>query len=175
MTSGAAPLRDVPALPSLDWLAPAAGRSAVRLLAEIHGTVDLDRALVAVGRRAGGTATAPTTFDDDVIGARVVLVPGLQRRSTATPDWLAVAEPSREGRLAAWLARHGEGLAGWYLAADLRTDVLARRADAAGLAVIRSGAGPFGPGTLVVPARRRPLAADPFLIFVDDASVPSRP
>lgn len=48
--------------------------------------------------------------DDELLGARVLTAPLPSGRT------LLLLEPSREGRLTAFLARHGEGLAALYVA-----------------------------------------------------------
>jgi hypothetical protein len=141
----------------LAWLD---GSGGVRLLAEIVATVDLERSLAAVG---GDGALAATVADDALLGARVVLVPD-------GPRTLALAEPSTEGRLAASLARAGEGLAGRYLAAPVELETVRRLAADAGVAVSRPGTGPYGPQLLVLTGP----AAGPHVLLVDPRTVPSR-
>jgi hypothetical protein len=141
----------------LDWLDPAAD---LEVLAVIHATVDLERALVERGASPGGAAGS---VPDELLGARVVVVGEGSART-------AVAEPSTEGRLAATLARHGEGIVGSYLRgpfplADMRT-----RAAAAGIVLSRPAAGPFGDEVIVVGAR----LGGPQVILVDPGRVPSR-
>lgn len=119
-------------------------------------TVDLDRAASELARDLGFSADAfVETIGSQVLGARC-------RVAAATlPDGLSLAilEPATEGRLAATLARLGEGPAVvWYLADD----------DAAGASEWR--AGPFGPERLV--------AGDPihgphrFLIWPGAGTIP---
>jgi hypothetical protein len=141
----------------LGWLGGAGDAPAEpRLLAEIHGTVDLERALGELGEPA---ARAGETLDDPLLGARVlVLAPGL-----------VLAEPATEGRLAASLARHDEGLHGRYLEAPASLAEVARRAAAAGIAVSRPASGPFGREVLVLGAR----IGDRHVILVEPRSVPS--
>ena len=145
--------------PWREWLAAFGASTRPTLLAEIHATVDLERSLVDLGRPASDVATAAA---DPLLGARVVIV----ERAGDVP--LAVAEPSTEGRLAATLARHGEGAAGWYVRTPLELgDRLARsRRDRS-----RPADGPFGRQVLLLGGR----PDGPHLILVDPAAVPSRP
>jgi hypothetical protein len=83
----------------------------------------------------------------------------------------AIAEPTTEGRLAATLARHGEGPAGRYVVLADGLDRARARATAAGIAVSRIEVGPFGPSMLVL---NGPLSG-PHLILCDPAAVPSGP
>ena len=140
-------------------------------IARIVATVDLERALVELGDGAAEAAVvaaaAAAAVEDPLLGARVVLV-------EAAPDGaIALAEPTTEGRLAATLARHGEGVAGRYAALPAGDDLaaFARRAAAVGVAVSRVVDGPFGPAVLVltgpvsgphlIVAERRPLPSEP--------------
>ena len=68
-------------------------------------TVDLERAAAELP----GLAFQPAP-DDELLGARVL--------ATSLPSGrtLRLLEPIREGRLTAFLARHGEGLAVLYVA-----------------------------------------------------------
>lgn len=142
---------------SVGWLGPGSGT----LIAPILATVDLERALRDLGAAAPARPPAP----DPLLGARVALVeaPGAGR--------LAVAEPSTEGRLAAFLARHGEGPAGRYVRSLVGLDEVRTRAAAAGIALSRPAIGPFGRSILVLGG---PVTG-PQLILVDPAAVPSRP
>ncbi len=67
-------------------------------------TVDGERA--AAGLPGLAFRRAP---DDELLGARVFVAP------LPTGRTLLLLEPSREGRLTAFLARHGEGLAALYV------------------------------------------------------------
>lgn len=71
-------------------------------LAVAWATVDLDRAAARLG-----AAPADRRPRDATLGASAVLVPGW-------PVAVALLEPDTEGRLAAMLARHGEGPVGAY-------------------------------------------------------------
>lgn len=145
----------------LDWLGDAAGR--LRTIAEISGTVDLERALVEFG---SDPALAAAALPDPLLGARIVVVQRGDRESM-----IALAEPSTEGRLAATLARHGEGPAGRYIWAPVGLDEIGRLASAAGIAVSRRASGPFGPEVLV----RGGALGSRSWIFVEAAAVPSLP
>jgi hypothetical protein len=106
------------------------------VVARIWQTVDVDRTVADLG-----LPTEPIA-DDEVLGAHGVLV----RPPDGPP--LAIVEPSTEGRLAAALARRGEGDGGKYIAsADGANGVDAARR--AGLIVVQDGPGPFGRSTLV--------------------------
>jgi hypothetical protein len=70
-------------------------------------TVDLERALGDTGSYG---ERRWTTIDDELLGAR-----GL--RLSDTEPAIILLEPSTEGRLAGWLARHGEGEAAVYAVA----------------------------------------------------------
>ena len=67
-------------------------------------TVDGERAAAGLP----GLAFRPAP-DDELLGARVFAAP------LPTGRTLLLLEPSREGRLTAFLARHGEGLAALYI------------------------------------------------------------
>ena len=155
--------------PSLAWLRE---HGAATTLAEIWATVEIDRALTDLFRSGPPAGPIAAPLDDPLLGARVVVT------SVAEGDTpIALAEPSSEGRLAATLARHGEGPAGRYVRSPIDLDALRDLAIAAGLLVSRPAIGPFGPAILVATA-----VAGPHLILVgpspssaDPAAVPSRP
>jgi hypothetical protein len=112
---------------------------------------------------------------------------------------LALAEPSTEGRLAAALARHGEGVAGRYVLLGLDMAAIADRAAVAGVALSRPTVGPFGREVLVLGrgtiatggvgtdqgiaaganldagGMRSFARSGPFMILVEGPAVPSRP
>jgi hypothetical protein len=155
--------------PSLAWL----GEHGVgSTLADIWATVEIDRALTDLGRSAPSLALIADPVDDPLLGARVAVV------SAAEGDIpIALAEPSREGRLAATLARNGEGPAGRYVRSPIDLDVLRDLAAAAGVSLSKPAIGPFGPAVLLVTA-----VAGPHLILVgptpssaDAPAVPSPP
>jgi len=109
-----------------------------RVLAVIWATVDRDRVVADL--------RLPVEFlaDDRLLGASVALV------RPADGDPIAVLEPLMEGRIAATLARHGEGLAGEYVEAPVGPAAITAAAAAAGLDIGRSGDGPFGRSVLVL-------------------------
>ncbi|HZC33609.1 MAG TPA: hypothetical protein VE640_10020 [Candidatus Bathyarchaeia archaeon] len=146
-------------------LAAVAGDGAVTE-AEIWATVDLERTLAELGIEGLAASAAAAARPDPLLGARALIVP-------AGPDGprRAFAEPTTEGRLAATLARHGEGPAGRYLAVGDDLDAARTRATAAGIPVSRIEAGPFGPSMLVLIG---PVSG-PHLILCDPAAVPSAP
>ena len=127
------------------------------LLAEIHATVELERALAVLGEPASRAAAA---VDEPLLGARVVPLRG----------GAVLAEPSTEGRLAATLARHGEGRAGRYLEVPFTLEDIARRAAAAGVALSRPAHGPFGREVLVLGGP----AGAAHTLLVERPTVPSR-
>jgi hypothetical protein len=125
-----------------------------QVLAEIWATVDLDRALGELG------ATGEVLPDDPLLGATIRLI----RREAGPP--IALAEPNTEGRLAAGLARFGEGPAGRYVTASDRLPAAARDLAARGVRVSRPADGPFGRSVLVLDG---PLAG-PHLVLVEPAA-----
>jgi hypothetical protein len=103
------------------------------LLAVGWATVDLDRTVEQAGV---AVAAAP---NDPILGARV-------RIARFGPASLVLLEPTTEGRLAASLARHGEGPVAIYLSVGAggliaATNALADRGEAVG----PTQNGPFGP------------------------------
>ncbi len=144
-----------PAMPNARAESGADG-SGARLRAIAVATIDLARAGAAF---AGVVAELP---GDALLGARVA--------STGTLR-LVLAEPATEGRLAATLARNGEGPAALYVAVppgrlgEIRMH-LVRLGEGP-----RDGAGPFGPQTLAWV--RRPWG--PHLLLVADAPAVDRP
>jgi hypothetical protein len=124
-----------------------------RVLAVIWATVDRDRVLadldLAVERLA----------EDPHLGASVVLV-----RPADGP--IAILEPVTEGRLAATLARHGEGPVGEYVEAPLPLEAIGGAAAAAGLVIGRPADGPFGRSVLVLPSR----LGGPLLVLVEPSA-----
>jgi hypothetical protein len=125
-----------------------------RTLAEIWATVDLARALRALG------ATGEVLPDEPLLGAAVRLV----RRESGPP--IALLEPITEGRLAAGLARFGEGPAGRYVVASDGLAPAIRDFAARGVHVSRPVDGPFGRAVLVLGG---PVAG-PHLVLVDPAA-----
>jgi hypothetical protein len=106
-------------------------------------TVELDRAEREVGEalRNLGPWTAEARPDEPLLGATCRLM-----RFRGDRD-LLLLEPSTEGRLAASLARHGEGSVALWLHAD--ADAV-DRARAAGFILSRGARGPLGTERLVV-------------------------
>jgi hypothetical protein len=128
-----------PTAPAEDAAEAAVAGPGAMALATIWATVDLERTLADLG------VEGSPAVEDSLIGGRVVLV-------TVMPagERLAIAEPATEGRLAATLARHGEGPAGRYESvADNLARARARAADN-GIAVSQVGQGPFGASMLVL-------------------------
>jgi hypothetical protein len=124
------------------------GWSRIALVAVGWATVELDR---GVGDAAARLRLAPDRFvpasDDRWLGARTRVAPG--------GPAIVVLEPATEGRLAAALARHGEGpVAIWV----------------AGPAPVRGTVrdGPFGPATIAVAIR----PWGPFILEVAGAATP---
>jgi hypothetical protein len=145
----------------LAWLGDA-GRS-LRTLPVIWATVDMERALVEFGLDPGRAAAA---IDDPLLGARVLVVGQGDVDTT-----IALAEQSTEGRLAATLARHGEGPAGRYVGVPIDLDEIRTLAAAAGIAISRPAVGPFGRQVLVLGAGLGGRS----LVLVEPPAVPSRP
>jgi hypothetical protein len=105
-------------------------------------TVELDRAEREVRRAFGrhGLAAVGEAPDDDLLQARCRLIqfgPGSFR--------VVLLEPSTEGRLAATLARFGEGFVAHYVVVPDLDGIAA----ATGLELSREGRGPFGRQRLV--------------------------
>lgn len=109
-----------------------------RVLADIWATVDRDRVVADLRLPVEPLA------DDPSLGASV----GLVRPAGEHP--IAILEPLTEGRLAATLARHGEGLAGEYVEAPVGLDAITTAATRADLVVGRPADGPFGRSVLVL-------------------------
>lgn len=131
-------------------------------LAQIHGTVDLERALAELGLPP---STVERAVRDDNLGARVVVI---EREPGMT---VAVAEPTTEGRLAAALARQGEGQVGEYVALPAvgSLDDVRRRARELGITLSSPAVGPFGVGVLVLGG---PIGGYQ-MIVVEPRSIPS--
>lgn len=139
-------------------------REAIQPSREVPGwaTVELDRteASFGVGRVPGPSAGPLGTRDtseaqdtrDELLGAFARVI------RTGDDREIALLEPFTEGRLAAALARHGEGFVALYLIADRGASARAR---AAGLVLSTAGSGPFGPQRLVVGGAR----SGPFIVI----------
>ena len=137
-------------------------------VADLWATVDLERALREHGRTpAEAVAAVAAAVPDPHLGAHVAVIGG------GDGGLLALAEPATEGRLAASLARNGEGPAGRYLAVrgGDTLEAYRRRARAAGVAISRIETGPFGPSVLLL---GRPVTG-PHVVVVERRSLPSRP
>jgi len=109
-----------------------------RVLAVIWATVDRDRVVADLGLPVESLA------DDPSLGASV----GLVRPAGVNP--IAILEPLTEGRLAATLARTGEGPAGEYVEAPVGLDAIRKAATRADLLIGRPADGPFGRSVLVL-------------------------
>jgi hypothetical protein len=129
--------------PELDAVRDLLGDARPVRLAEIHGTVDLERRLVELGQPAN---IARGAVDDRLLGARVVVI------ERGGEPAIALAEPTTEGRLAAALARLGEGQVGEYIALPAfdTLEAVRGRAREIGIALSSPGSGPFGSGVIVL-------------------------
>ena len=108
-------------------------RAGLRLLATGIATIDTERAATERGGEVRGLRP------DTLLGARVALA--------ATSGWVLL-EPSREGRLAATLARNGEGPAALYLGTpEAMLEAAVQAVEELGMHP-RRGEGPFGPQIL---------------------------
>ena len=124
-------------------------------LARIWATVDRERAAAAVGQ------VGEERPGDEHLGAFARLIaPDV----TGDPP-IMLLEPSTEGRLAAWLARNGEGPAGRYVAVDdpAAFESLGSTAGALGIGLSPVRGGPFGRSRLVLGL---PIGS-PDLVLVD--------
>lgn len=123
-------------------------------------TVELERAEVEVAEalaaihalRDPSREDAP---DERVLGARCRLLRYAEDRD------MLLLEPSTEGRLAAALARYGEGSVALYLLVDAGASERARRA---GFRLSSEGDGPLGRERLVIAGPRW----GPFLLLVTE-------
>jgi len=126
------------------WLRGEADRSTVRAVG--WATVDADRAegelraALAIG--AGATVELPHAV---LLGARCWRLPLDGDRPA-----ILILEPDTEGRLAASLARMGEGPVAAWLAPGFDDRRLRDRASLVGLILSPIAAGPFGPERLVL-------------------------
>lgn len=143
--------------------------AALTLVGVVWATVDLDRAadelapwLAAPDPARGGVDAA----SDPHLGARTRL-----RRGDALPGAvLVLAEPSTEGRLAASLARDGEGPCGLCLCPGGGLDAWLAAAAARGVRVSRREAGPLGDQVLLPGA-----VAGPHLLITETPAGPPPP
>jgi hypothetical protein len=104
-------------------------RRAARAVAVGWATVELERAAPAFAAAIPGGVVFEAAADEPLLGARCWVAAG-------TDPAIALLEPSTEARVAAFLARHGEGPAAVWLAAD---DGMPAPAGT------RVAEGPFGP------------------------------
>jgi len=129
---------------------------ALRRVAVGHATVDLDAAEEAT-RLATATSSVATGPDDHLLGARTRIV------ETADGQTIVLLEPYTEGRLAASLARFGEGSMVEYLEAADATPDLTAAAALAGIVLSAPRDGPFGRSRLVLGGK----PWGPHLVIVD--------
>jgi hypothetical protein len=128
-------------------------------------TVELDRAASELMHELSLPAGAfVPAADCDALGARCRVAVGAWAPGTA----IAILEPATEGRLAEFLARHGEGpVAVWFGAASAASGSDHGPGSARPAAAVRAaGAGPFGrerlvPGGPVDRIHRFLVAAEP--------------
>jgi hypothetical protein len=133
------------------------GPRGLRLAGLGWATVELDRAADELGMWLGDAA-APDAIDP-LLGARARV-----RAAGGLPgDTVLLLEPSTEGRLAATLARDGEGPAALYLQPVEGLRAWAAAARARGLTLSARRVGPLGGSVLVAGG---PLAG-PHLVIVD--------
>jgi hypothetical protein len=121
------------------------------VLAAIWATVDTERVLAEV------RLPAVELPDDPLLGASVTLV----RPPDGEP--IALLEPRMEGRIAATLARAGEGAAGQYVVASGGLASVRARAATEGLSLSPEYDGPFGRSVLVIDGP----ATGPHLVLVE--------
>jgi hypothetical protein len=138
-------------------LPPAAGPLA--LVGVAWATVELDRAETELAQWLTPAGGEPRDAFEPHLGARV--------RARATSDLpgghVVLAEPATEGRLAASLARDGEGPCALYLRPAGGLEAWLADARARGTKVSRVAAGPFGRSVLVPGA----AIAGPHVIVVE--------
>jgi hypothetical protein len=128
------------------------GVSSWPVVARIWRTVDVERTVAELGLEAAPLA------NDELLGAQGVLV-----RPPEGPP-VAILEPSTEGRLAATLARLGEGDGGSYVAAREGLDAVR----ASGVPLGPEAIGPFGRSALLRPGPVVPGPGTmPFTILVE--------
>jgi hypothetical protein len=113
----------------------------VRVLGLGWATVELERATRDLARRLPASAPFGEAPADTLLGAACLVgAPVALAGGTADPVRIVLLEPSTEGRLAASLARRGEGPAVLWLVDD----------DGPQLPLSRPGDGPFGGERLVL-------------------------
>lgn len=131
----------------------------VHLVAVGWSTVDLDRAESELDMWLEPADADPVTRNDAHLGAAIRV-----REAPELPGArLAFAEPDTEGRLAASLARDGEGPCALYLDPADGLAAWSAAARTRGVTLARADAGPFGPQVLVLGS---PVAG-PHLVIVD--------
>ena len=140
-------------------------RAAIHPTLEVRGwaTVELDRAeRELLGSAGPASEAAPSVaaagappLTDTILGAhaRRLQLPG-------GDELVVLLEPSTEGRLAAALARHGEGYLVRYLLARAGAPALAR---AGGFQLTAAARGPLGEECLVLGGPRE----GPFIVLVE--------
>jgi hypothetical protein len=122
------------------------------VVARIWRTVDVERTVATLGLAAEPLA------NDELLGAQGVLV----RPADGPP--VAILEPATEGRLAATLARAGEGDGGFYAAPPEGLDAVR----AMGVPLGPEATGPFGRSALLRPGPVVPGPGTmPFVILVE--------
>jgi hypothetical protein len=140
---------------------PGLGGVPLRVVGIGWATVELDRAATELSSTAG--YDVEWAEPDALLGATARI-----GRATGAGSVAVLLEPSTEGRLAAFLARHGEAPAVLYLAPRAgRLEAAVARLAAARIWT-RGGNGPLGPAALVLGRS----ADEPQLILV---AVPSEP
>jgi len=106
-------------------------------------TVELDRAARELG--AGTAVQVRDLPDDPLLGARCRVL------AADKGDAILLLEPATEGRIAASLARYGEGyVATWIRLASDRYDNFVDSARREGLRLSSEAAGPFGRERLIL-------------------------
>ncbi len=147
--------------PKLGGVPPTLGGIPLQVVGIGWATVEMDRAATELGTAAShGFETAEP---DTLLGATARI-----GRGRSKGPFAILLEPFTEGRLAAFLARHGEGPAVLYLAPGAGAlESLVGGLAAAGIRT-RAGAGPLGPAALVMGRS----ADEPQLVLV---AVPSEP
>lgn len=120
-------------------------------------TVELDRAEIEVAIALAELQELRDPRVEDAPDERLLGGRGRLLRYADGRDMLLL-EPSTEGRLAAALARYGEGSVALYLLVDAGAPERARRA---GFRLSSEGRGPFGPERLVIAGPRW----GPFLVL----------
>jgi hypothetical protein len=125
--------------------------AALRIVGIGWATVELDRAAAELGTSLDLPLDAWTPVErDQLLGAAALFGPLLG--PDANGPRLVLLEADTEGRLAASLARHGEGVAAVYLV-ETRAATVAPRSDGelrAGPARSSAAPGPLGRGRLVL-------------------------